>query len=738
MAKNVPNPASNPKQGLPKWLWTLVALAGLAFAAGLVAPYFVPWDKLKDQAAAAATKSLGRKLSIGKVEVGLFSGVHVKDISLANAAGFSREPLFSNADAKVSFSLLGLLTGKVVLSSITFDRPQLLLETDAQGRSNLEGLAASTRPTKPASLRAGSSATPDQGKETALPVLIASLEIQDGDLVLKDRQKGTTTAVHGLNVKLLGISLAAAGNSRLEASLVAEVEGKKIPLTVHSDFHLDLPGQELDILDFKATLPAVVASLTGTLKDFDRPHVELAAGVDVDVALLPELLPPSTLKGLPGDLKTAGAVKLGLSVSGPTKAPKDMAMKGSLSFKDVSVEVGGYPALGSMNGTLNVDKAGAALKELAFKLGGDPATLALDAHWGDLANLSNGASKLKAQVSIKLSSPKLNLDPLLGAGQQQDAQAPAPAQAQAGTTGSGLQDLRASVPKGLDLRLDVDADSVVVRGMKTGKLAERLVLKAQKAATSTQWDLYQGHFSEKTVLDFSQLGPVFKTSMQMQGMRFEQLVDDMAAAPKASPVLGQLKGKVSGVLSFKADAKGRGVQDPALSQNLQATASFSLKDGVIRKTDAQEALAAAIPDPATQATLRNDIKFSNAIGNLVVAGTKTTLKNFQLGSGSDWRGGVLYLQASGSQVKDGALDYRVIPHFNPAQVQVAGDLGRALQDDHGWPTFDYVAYGGPTAAQAKADFSAGIQKAATKAVTNKVQDLIQNQAGNALKGLFGQ
>lgn len=741
MPKKTPSTPSAPRRGLPTWLWTLIGLAAFFFVAGLVAPYFVPWNKLKDQAAAAASKSLGRKLSIGKVAVGLFSGVHVKDISLANAAGFSREPLFSNADAKVSFSLLGLLSGRIVLSSIVFDKPQLLLETDAEGRSNLQGLAHSTGSMP---LRAGSATGSDKGKETSLPVLVAELEIKNGDLVLKDHRKGATTAVHGLNVKLMGISLAAAGNSSLEASLVAEVEGKKIPLTVHSDFHLDLSGQELDILDFKATLPAVVATLTGTVKDFDRPRVELAAGVDVDVAQLPQLLPPSVLKGLPGDLKTLGAVKLGLSVSGPTKTPKDMAMKGSLSFKDVSAEVGGYPALGAMNGTLNVDKAGAALKELTFKLGGDPATLAMDAHWGDLANLSNGASKLKAQISVKLSSPKLNLDPLLGAGKQGDAQPQKvgePALSGGGGTPpveGGLEDLRASVPKGLDLRVDVDADSVAFRGMKTGKLVERLVLKSQKAATSTQWDLYQGHFSEKTVLDFSQVGPVFRTSMQMQGLRFEQLVDDMAAAPKASPVLGQLKGKVSGRLSFKADAKGRGLQDPAMSQNLQATASFSLKDGVIRKTDAQEALAAAIPDPATQATLRNDIKFSDATGNLVVAGTKTTLKSFQLGTGSNWREGALYLQASGTQVKDGALDYRVIPHFNPGQVQVGGDLGRALQDDHGWPTFDYIAYAGPTVAQAKADFSAGIQKAATKAVTNKVQDLIQGQAGNALKGLFGQ
>jgi uncharacterized protein involved in outer membrane biogenesis len=728
MPKKTPSPIPAPKRGLPAWLWSLIAAGAVVFAAGLVAPYFIPWDKLKDQAAAAASKSLGRKLSIGKVEVGLFSGVHVKDVRLDNAPGFSRDPLFSNADAKVGFSLLSLLSGRIVLSSISFDKPQLLLETDAAGRSNLPKMAPS-KPASAAPAKAGASSP------SSLPVLIAALEIKNGDLVLRDRKKGTSTAIHGLNLKLLGISLAAAGNSRLEASLNLDLQGKDIPLTVASDFHLDLPGQRLDILNFRATLPAVVATLTGTVKDFDQPQVVLGADVNLALDQLAALLPPSALKSLPPDLKTSGTVALAVNADGPLNRPEHMALKGSLSFKDVAAAVGSYPALAAMDGTLNVDRSGATLKALTFKLGGDPATLALQAHWGDLANVSKGPAKLKAQVQIHLTSPRLNLDPLLGAGKQGDAQDQA---AVAQSKGTGLQDLRASVPKGLDLKLDVDADSVVVQGLKTGKLVERLVLKSQKAATSTDWALYQGRFTERTVLDFSQVGPVFHSNLQLQGMRFEQMVDDEAAAPNANKFLQQLKGKVSGQLSFKAEAKGRGLQDPALTQNRQATAAFSLKDGVIRKTDAQEALASAIPDPQTQATLRNDIKFSNATGNLVVEGPKTTLKNFQLGSGSDWRAGALYLQASGTQIKDGALDYRVTPHFNPSQVHVGGDLGKALQDDRGWPTLDYIAYGGPSSDKAKADFTAGLQKAAAKAIGGQVQNLIQNNAGNALKGLFGQ
>jgi uncharacterized protein involved in outer membrane biogenesis len=619
MAKNAPIPASKPKRGLPGWLLIPGGVAALAVVAGLVAPYFVPWDKLKDQAAAAASKSLGRKLSIGKVEVSLFSGVHVKDIRLDNAPGFSKEPLFSNADAKVSFSILSLFTGKVVLSSISFDQPQLLLETDAHGRNNLPpstGLRAGSGSESAAKtkLAAKAAAKPNAPSEDAsLPVLVNLVEVKDASLVIRNHQKNSDTAVRGFNLRLTGISLAEAGASRLELDMVVEANGRKIPLALRSGFRLDLDAGAVEITDCVLTLPAVKADLKGTVKNFAAPSLDLQGGVVVDAAKVPELLPATDAKGEPQNLKMGGTLTVKLSAKGPASLSKDLVAD-----------------------------------------------------------------------------------------------------------------------------LDAESSDLEVQGLKTGHFGATLRLRKLQADLAEDMDLYKGHLSVRGGADLAPAEPTFHADVVLKNVDFGPMVDDLAAASPQSGAWQQVKGKVSGALSFKADAKGQGLAEPAFTKHLQATASFDLKDGVIRKTDVQESLASAIPDPQTQAVLRGDIKFSDAVGNLVVEGPKTTLKSFQLGSGADWRSGVLYLQASGSQFKDGPLDYRVVPHFNPAQVQVAGDVGRALQDERGWPTFDYIAYGGPTAAQAKADFSAGIQKAATKAVTDKVQDLLKNQSGNALKGLFGQ
>jgi len=723
-----------PPRGLPRWILVLGAMfVGLGLLV-LAAPFFIPWDKVKAKVVEQGTQALGRELSIGSIDLGLLTGVHVKDVRLANAKGaFSAQPLFANADAKVSLSLLSLLTGRVVIDSIRFQKPTLLLETDTGGHSNLESLGGASAPA-PATASGGA---PAAGATGGFPVLVNEFIIEQGDVIVRDRRKGTETAIHGLDVKLTGISLAAAGASRLEASLTAVVEGKAIPVKLVSDFKLDPIAGSVDIQSFVLTLPALSARLKGTVKGLQQPQADL--GLDVEVALdaLDQLLPPSVQKSLPPELKTSGRLALALKLKGPLKLPQALQLEGALNFEKVAATYGSYPALSDLQGSLSFDKAGAELPALTLKLGGDPLTLAVKARWGDLGNVTGGAAKLKADVKISLKSPKLNLDPLLAAGSGAKAQdAPAAATAAPAPNG-GLSDLRTLVSKGLSLSFDVDVDAVSAQGFKTGKLVERLRLQGQKLSTSTDLDLYQGHLAERSAVDLGAVGPAYRVQLQLQGLALQPLVDDLAAGDPKNAGLQQIKGKVSGRLSLKADLRGKGLDEPARTRDLAGKASFQLADGVIRKTDLQEQLAAAIPDPQTQAVLRGDITFSNAVGEVELAGPRRTLKSFTLGSGSDWRGGILFAQASGTLVKDGPVDLRITPHFNPAQVHVGGDLGKAFEDSRGWPTFDYIAYAGPTQAQAKADFTAGLKKAAVKAVTDQVQKAVQDKAGDALKQLPG-
>ncbi|HTA16767.1 MAG TPA: AsmA family protein, partial [bacterium] len=139
MKQKSATPSSAPR--IPRWLAIVGALLAFLGLATMVAPFFIPWGKVKDEAVAAGSKALGRELAIDKIEVSLFTGVHIRNLRLANAkGGFSDQALFTNADAKVDVNLLSLFTGKLVINSITFVKPQVLSETNARGISNLQGL----------------------------------------------------------------------------------------------------------------------------------------------------------------------------------------------------------------------------------------------------------------------------------------------------------------------------------------------------------------------------------------------------------------------------------------------------------------------------------------------------------------------------------------------------------------------------------------------------------------------
>ncbi|HTA16119.1 MAG TPA: hypothetical protein VK786_00050, partial [bacterium] len=314
----------------------------------------------------------------------------------------------------------------------------------------------------------------------------------------------------------------------------------------------------------------------------------------------------------------------------------------------------------------------------------------------------------------------------------------------------GMPNYAKSVPRGLSVEGAIYADSVVADGFTTGKLAQRISLKKQRLSSVTDLALYQGRAYERSVVDLSQAGPVFRSSLGVSGLAFRGLMDDAAANAAAGSALSQLKGKVDGTLGVTASLEGRGLSEPYLLDKTRAAVNFLFADAVIRKTNVQERLANAIPYPKVQQFLRSDVKFSAAEGTILYADRRATLKRFTLGSGRDWRQGSLFVEASGNMVLGGALDFKIVPHFNPSLDLIGGDMGRAFQDERGWPTFDYIEYSGPTTKAATADFSAALSKAAGKALSQHMgqieqaaQQAIQQKLGGVqlpagLNKFFGQ
>jgi AsmA protein len=745
MAKTPSSSSSAPKKGgLKTWLIRGVVVLAVLGVVAVVAPFFIPWNKLKDQATAFASEKLGRKLSIEKVEVSIFTGVKLVNVELANGRGFSKkEPLFKNASAKLDLSLLSLLTGKVVINAIEFKAPNILIEKSEDGHFNFSDLGGKAAPSEEEPAKEAASAPKE------LPIVLASFVINDGTIVYRDHAKRTETSIHGLDVKLLGFSLKSGGDQRLELKLTAELEGKKIPISAVSDFKLDLAGESLAIKSFDLTVPSIKMSASGAVKGFKTPDLDLKAELSIALAsVAKDLLPPSMLKSVPGGLALDGGIKLNLSAKGAVASLDQMALDGALSFDKVGAKYGDYPALKGMAGTLKFDKAGADLPSLAMDLGGSPVSFAFNAKWGDLES----AKKLKAVVTYKLTSPKLILDPIMPILLADDTKEETEQKAAVAAKTGGIQDLSAALPAGLSINGSIAVDAMVYKKISTGKLTQQLVLARQKLKSATNLDLYGGTFWERSTADLTKNGPPFSLQSGLSGVKFEGLIDDAAASFPDAKVIQGFKGKVFGLAGYKVDASGKGFKQPARFKNLKADGSFFMKDGKILKTEWQDKLAAAIPHPQTQEAIRKDLVFQNLRGEFSYSAEKATLKSFALGSGEDWRAGEIFLQATGTLVPKGAIDLKVVPHFSPQSVKLEGDLGQAFSDSKGWATYDYIAYYGPTIKEAKADFGAGIKNAAKNALNKKMDEAkqkagdevkkqAQEKAGDLLKklpGLFGK
>jgi len=748
------------------WLFKLamavLGLGALVFVAALVAPMFVNWDKLKDEAAAKVSASLGRKLSIGKASFSIFSGVTLSDISLANGAGFSKQPLFENASATVSYSLLSLLTGKVVLSSIEFDQPKILIQKAANGRFNFSDLgqaqaaAPAVKPAKQAKAVVAPAAAPAAAKASAglpsLPVLVNKLLIKGGDFSYQDLGTGKSYAVQGMDLTIIGIDLSGAGRSRITLSLVADLEGKKVPLNADISFRLDPSSASLDLSSAELDLPGFKAVASGQVKAItSAPSGSIKAQVDVDPdKIVASDLPPSILAKLPAGLKAKGSLRLVLSADGPFSDPLKLKVAGSLDLQGLGVDYGSYPAVEGMQGSLKFDNSSMSLDPLDLKLGGQPVHLTLSVSDFTVQNLMGPQAGWHAKVAYALSSPQLVLDPLLGlagsTSQAPDArplQAAGPSNASKATAAKPAPEpapvqLGKLIPMGITVQGKVDVAALKAMQMETGHLVQTLSLARQQAQIGLDLAGYQGTVQAKVNANLSVPGAAYGLVAKVAGLKLDKLVDDYAASFPNKQSLQQLKGKVSGALALDASGTGKGLNSQAIIRTLNLKGHFKLGPGKFSHLDIQEKLAAVIPHPPTAQALRGDISFDRCESDFTMKDGKASWPNLIVSTGKDDRGGNLLIQSKG-WLKPGAdIDCHVAPHFNPSLVRLDGALQDAFGDDKGWATYDSIAYYGPTSDQAKADFSQGVKKAATQLITKQVNKAIQDKGQDLLKGLLGK
>lgn len=201
--------------------WVLLALAVLILLpVGAIAVFVATFDAeaWKPRLESAVEAATGRALTLGgpiAVKPALIPTVTLEDVALANAPGGSRPQMLTVRRVEVRLALLPLLSRRIEVRRLVLVEPDLLLETDAQGRPNwvfAPPAAATPEPTAPPTEAA-------REASARLGIVVDALRVDRGRVTHRDGQSGATRTV---GIPSLEASVPADGPMRLAATVVHE------------------------------------------------------------------------------------------------------------------------------------------------------------------------------------------------------------------------------------------------------------------------------------------------------------------------------------------------------------------------------------------------------------------------------------------------------------------------------------------------------------------------------------
>lgn len=177
------------------------AVAGLVVVAVLGLWLFLDANQFRPQLEAAMGGALGRKVSIGNIQIALLSGgMAIEDLSIADDPAFSAAPFVTAKAVTVGVDLMPLIFSRSLrVESFRLEDPQVVLLNSSSGQWNFSGLG----------LQGGaSSSAPSGGSTAAMSIVIQKLEIANGRILVgTPGVRGKERVYENVNVEVSDLSL---------------------------------------------------------------------------------------------------------------------------------------------------------------------------------------------------------------------------------------------------------------------------------------------------------------------------------------------------------------------------------------------------------------------------------------------------------------------------------------------------------------------------------------------------
>ncbi|PWS35061.1 hypothetical protein DFH01_22325 [Falsiroseomonas bella] len=271
-----------------RWPWILLAIIVAIPLAGFVAlRVFVSPEAVRARLVAEVQRATGREFAVRDVELGLSlrPTVILRDVALANMPGGSRPQMLTAERVEVQAALLPLLSRRIEIARIELDRPDLLLETTAEGRGNwqFQPAAGPAAPSAP-----GTPSAPAR----PLALSLDRLQVEEGRVTWRDGSAGTTETIG-----IPRLDAAAPDGAPVTARGTLLLRGQEVAVTAETAPLAALGGATQIPLQATLGVLGAEARIQGSLAPGGAWRAEVAASVP-EVARLAPLLPDAPLPPL--------------------------------------------------------------------------------------------------------------------------------------------------------------------------------------------------------------------------------------------------------------------------------------------------------------------------------------------------------------------------------------------------------------------------------------------------------
>ncbi len=538
---------------LLKWLGLIVAvLVVLALGSLTVAVITVDPNDFKPQITAQVEKATGRKLTLdGDIGWSFYPwlGLNLGKASLANPPGFGDQPFARIDEIDIKVKLLPLLRKQLQARRIVISGAALDLQKNRQGRDNWSDLAQ------------GSGKSAQTGKPSAaagvpagLQVRIDGLQLRNIRLRYRDRQSGADLRIEPLDLETGPIELGKP--IRFDGDLALKTNGLAVRLPFAGRVTADLEHNRyrLDDLTLEPSLSGDGLPAAGL-----NPTLGLSLTADLDA----QTLKIQPLRVTLDNLELEGQIAVDRLLDKPAFSGRFQTSEFSPASLLDALGVGA-PEL--------ADPQALKKASLAFELKGTPERFELDDLKATLDDSTlSGRFALtdlaRLAMNFTLALDQIDIDRYLPAATGNAASKPAD---------------QATAPDQIPLPTEMLRNLRIDGIAKVGKLtASKLhfdnasvTLKADKGVLRVaplRADLYQGSAVIDASLDVHGASPVWKTTIDLAGVRSEEILQTLFGDRY-----------LSGEANFKANIATRSSSISGMQKNLGGEFSASFKNGTIK------------------------------------------------------------------------------------------------------------------------------------------------------------